>query len=178
MKFNAKKAEHDYITGTMSYRKLAEKYEVDQATISKYGKKGCWVKKRKEYQAKVQQKALEKTVEKEADKLATLNSATDEAISIVAGFINDFNDESSFKYKNFKDVVSTLKELTNLQRNLNGILTVQEENSLALAREKLQIERERLGFDEGETGETGIVYIPEIAPEVTENVVIEGEADA
>ncbi|MCM1286523.1 MAG: hypothetical protein NC213_09970 [Acetobacter sp.] len=178
MKFNAKKAEHDYITdNSMSYRKLAEKYKVNTATITKYAKKGEWVKKREKYQTKVAQRAIEKTAEKESDKLATLTSATDKAIEVVAEFINTYDDDSAFRYKNFKDVVATLKELTALQRNLNGILTKKEEIAFAFAEEKLKHEKARNSSDEKEQEETGIVVIPALVSESSENIVIEGEID-
>lgn len=167
MKFNAKKAEHDYITdNSMSYRKLAEKYEVSKATICRYATKNNWAEKKKQYETKLVQTATEKTLEKEADKLSTLRTATDTAIDVVDRFITEFAEQTEgdgWKYKNFKDCVTMLKELTALQRNLHGILTKQEEIAL--------------NTDSGETGETGIVFIPALAPEETENVVIEGETD-
>lgn len=179
MKFNAKKAEHEYITdNSMSYRKLAEKYEVNYTTVQVYGRKHNWVDKRKEYQSKLAQKTLEKTVEKQSDKLSKLSSATDKAIDYVERCFEGYADENNnISIGILKDIATTLKYLTGVQRNLNGILTVQEENALQLAREKLQIERERIGVDEGNDGETGIVFIPALAPEETENVVIEGETD-
>lgn len=167
MKFNTKKAEHDYITdNSMSYRKLAEKYEVSKATICRYATKNNWAEKREQYETKFVRTVTEKTLEKEADKLSTLRTATDTAIDVVDRFITEFAEQTEgdiWKYKNFKDCVSMLKELTALQRNLHGILTKQEELAL--------------DTDSDETGETGIVLIPEVAPEATENVVIEREAD-
>ena len=45
-KFDVNQAESDYITTDMSYRELAKKYKVNQATIAKKGKDLSWVKKR------------------------------------------------------------------------------------------------------------------------------------
>ncbi len=179
MKFNAKQAEHDYITdNSMSYRRLAEKYEVNYTTVQTYGKKFGWVEKRKKYQSELARKTLEKTLDKQSEKLSKLSSATDKAIEYVDKIFESYADEDdTIAISVLKDIAATLKTLTGVQRDLNGILTVQEENSLAIAREKLQLERERIGFDEGETGETGIVLMPALAPDETENVVYEGEAN-
>lgn len=179
MKFDAKKAEHDYITdNSMSYRKLAEKYEVNYTTVQTYGKKHCWVEKRKQYQSELAQKTIGKTLDKQSEKLSKLSSATDKAIEYVEKIFDSYADEKdTIAISVLKDIASTLKTLTGVQRNLNGILTVQEENALEIAKEKLHIERERIGSDEGELGETGIVVIPALAPDETENVVYEGETN-
>lgn len=164
MKFDAKKAEHDYITdNSMSYRKLAEKYEVSKATICRYAKENDWAEKKKQYETKLVQTATEKTLKKEADKLSTLRTATDTAIEVVDRFITEFAEQTEgdgWKYKNFKDCVSMLKELTTIQRNLNGILTKQEEIAL--------------NTGSVTTNETGVVVLPGLIPD-TDIAVSEGE---
>ena len=45
---NWKEIETEYITKGTSYRKLADKYGLDQATIARRGKKEDWVSKRKQ----------------------------------------------------------------------------------------------------------------------------------
>lgn len=180
MKFDAKSAEQEYITdNSMSYRRLAEIYEVNYTTVSNYGKKHGWVEKRKAYQSNLVQKTIKKTLNKESDKLSKLCNATDKAIEYVEKCFADCADPETdtISVRTLKDIADVLKRLTDVQRNLHGILTAQEENALAIAREKLQLERERIGFDEGESGETGIVVIPALAPEETENVVYEGETN-
>lgn len=177
MKFDVTKAEHDYVTDTtMSYRKLAEKYEVDQATVSKYGKLNKWVDKRKEFQAKVKQKSLDKASEKKSDGLAKLSAATVTAINIVVGRLNGVTEET--ESKELKEYVNMLKELTGIHRNLTGSLTQQELNQYELAKEKLIIERERAGINEDDDDESGIVFIPDIKENVDDNVIIEGGDNA
>ena len=162
MKFDAVRAEHEYVTTQTSYRKLAEKYEVDQATVCKYAKQGGWVEKRKKFQAEVKQKLNNISVDKEVDKLGTLKTATDTAIEIVYGFIEEFAAEADKvdKHRNMKDCVLMLKELAGLQRNLNGILTAQEEITL------------RHTDENGSEG--GVIYIPAVT-EVDEEAVVVNE---
>ncbi|MBR1762933.1 MAG: hypothetical protein IJ731_06170 [Eubacterium sp.] len=179
-KFDVNKVQYEYITTDKSYRELAEEYGVDQSTISKYGKSLNWVYYRKHFRATVNQKALEEAERREVEKLSRLETITDKAIDIVDNFIGEFENakKNKAKYGNFKDCVSSLDKLANLKYMLNGRLTPKEEASLSIAREKLQLERERIGFDEGEDKETGIVEIPMIVPNPKENIVIEGETNA
>lgn len=180
MKFDAKSAEQEYITdNSTSYRRLAEIYEVNYTTVSNYGKKHGWVEKRKAYQSNLVQKTIKKTLNKESDKLLKLCNATDKAIEYVEKCFDDYVDpeKDTISISALKDIAAILKTLTGVQRNLRGILTVQEENALIIAKEKLQLERERIGFDEGETGETGVVVIPALASDESENVVYEGETN-
>ena len=53
-----KKIEAEYITTETSYRKLADKYGVDQATIARRAKKHDWVSKRQHHADKTQAKLL------------------------------------------------------------------------------------------------------------------------
>ncbi|MBQ9228764.1 MAG: hypothetical protein IJ168_08045 [Eubacterium sp.] len=178
MKFNVKKAEQDYVTDTaMSYRRLAEKYEVSARTIQKVGKKNNWVQKRKEYAEKVSRKFAEKQSEKEADKLAQLSTATDKAIALASKLVDEAA-QDGITVNGLKEIANTLKILTGVQRDLNGILTKAELNALELAREKLQLERDRRGLDEGDGGECGIVMMPEVVSDVADDIVYEGDSDA
>ena len=180
-KFSIADAEHLYVTSKakISYRKIAEEFGVDQSTISKYGKNLNWVKKRKDFQAKVTQSAINNTAQVEAHKIKILQSTTNKAIDIVNEFIEEFQKvEHDKKYIDLKDCVAILKELKGLSFELYGKLTPKEEASISIAREKLQLERERLGVNEADEKETGIVEIPAILPEPTENIVVEGESNA
>lgn len=180
MKFDAKKAEHDYVTdNSMTYRRIAQKYNVNTSTVTKYAKKGEWIKKREQYQTDVAQKAIKRSKQKDVDKLSKLTSATDNAIDIVSEYISEYNKNTEgLNPKSFKDVVSILKDLVFLQRNLNGIKTQQEIDSFELALQKLEIEKEKAGFNEDDDNETGIVFIPSVSQEDNRCVIQEGESNA
>jgi len=179
-KFDINKIQHEYITTDMSYRELAEKYGADQSTIAKYGKDLNWVYYRKHFRAVVNQKALEEAEKIETEKLNKLETITDKAINIVDNFIEEFENAKKIKakYGNFKDCVASLDKLASLKYMLNGRLTPKEEKAYELAKRKLELEEKRMGSAVTESGETGIVVIPEIIQNVAENnVVIEGETN-
>lgn len=160
MKFDAKKAEHEYITTNTSYRKLAEKYEVTREHICRVAKENEWVKKRKDYKTEVYQKATEKSMENEIDKLAKCKTATDRAIEIVLDMVNDCEEGTP---QDMRTCVAALKDLIGMQRDLHGILSRKDELIL------------RQGTTDD--NESGVVYIPPLAPEA-DSVVTEGETNA
>lgn len=161
MKFDARKAEHEYITDTKtSYRKLAEKYEVSFQTVKEYAVEHEWVKKRKEYSKKVSQKLLEKSIEQEVDKLARCKTATDTAIEVVEAMIDECKTGTP---QDLRTCVAALKDLIGMQRDLHGVLSRKDELMLHQG--------------DSTTDESGVVYIPPLAPEA-DAVVVEGDSDA
>lgn len=160
MKFNAKKAEHEYVTTNISYRELAEKHEVSLSYMATVGSKNKWGEKRKDYRTNVYKKSIEKSEKADIDKLADCKTATDKAIAIVIGMINDCEEGTP---QDMRTCVAALKDLIGMQRDLHGILTKKDELTL-------------LNTD-SDDGESGIVYIPPLAPEA-DAVVIEGDNNA
>lgn len=185
MKFDVVSAENDYVTdSSMSYRRLATKYEVNYSTIASYAKKNDWLRKREEYQSKLVQetigKALKNNSSTGADKLTKLADATDNAIDVVAGVLESYkNGSESFTTKTLKDVVSTLRELISAQRDVNDILTIKEQHAIEFAKEKLEIDKRKSNIDNDNDNETGIALLPRIIEEVDESFVVrEGETNA
>lgn len=159
MKFDAKAAEREYITTQTSYRKLAEKYEVDTAHVARIAKAERWVEKKKEYETKVHQKSIEKSIDNELDKLAKCKTATDRAIAICMGMINDCEGGTP---QDMRTCVAALKDLIGMQRDLHGLLSRKDELSLRQ--------------ENGDTSETGVVFIPPIVADA-EVVVEDGEGN-
>ena len=78
-----KKIEAEYITTDTSYRKLADKYGVDQATIARRAKKHDWVSKRQHHADKTQAKILTADTQKKVD--------SDKSITItLEGSLSDY----------------------------------------------------------------------------------------
>lgn len=75
------KLKNEYINGNISYRKLAEKYDVSFNTLQKKARKEKWFAKRKEQHDKIttktRQKTAEKIAEKEANRITRIENATD-----------------------------------------------------------------------------------------------------
>lgn len=75
------KIKNEYINGSISYRKLAEKYGVPFPTLRDRAKKEEWSAQRKSQRDKIDTVTLQKTVEKiatsEANRIASLLSLSD-----------------------------------------------------------------------------------------------------
>ena len=68
MKPDWEKIKTDYITGKMSQRELAEKYEVPLSNLKRRAVKEDWVKRRTQHETKVVTKVEEKRAGRKADK--------------------------------------------------------------------------------------------------------------
>lgn len=179
MKFNAKNAETEYITdSSMSFRRIAEKYDVSYHTIQKCAKQNDWVKKRGEYQSKVAQKAISKNIEKESNNLSKLNTIADDITELLESSVKMFKNKKSIPYKLLSEYTKTLQLIVNIQYKLNGKLTVQEENALRMAQDKLELEKQKFNNDDDTSTETGIVLIPTIVEEAEDYIVEEESEDA
>lgn len=88
-----KQIKTEYITGKMSYRKLSEKYNVPESTLSRRGKEEKWVLKRRQHCDKVVAKSTDKIARKEAARLAKLRTAADAMAEVINGI---FVDEQQF----------------------------------------------------------------------------------
>lgn len=81
---NWTKIKNEYISGNISYRKLAEKHDVSFNTLKDRAVAEKWFEKRKEQhnkiETKTQQKTAEKIAERESDLAANINSAANELL--------------------------------------------------------------------------------------------------
>lgn len=83
-KINWIKIKNEYINTQISYRKLADKYEVAFSTLEKMARREKWSKLRKEQcdkvATKVRQKTADKIAEKEANRITKLLKISDDAL--------------------------------------------------------------------------------------------------
>ena len=176
MNFDVQKAGQEYICdSSLSYRELAKKYGVSLSTIYKASKEGKWIEKRKGFIKNQTDETKEKDNSQNDEKLSKLCIATDKTIECVDEYLNSSEDISVNELKN---IASILKTLTSVQRDLNGILTVKEQSSLTISKQRLKLAMERIGGEDDIKGETGVVFIPFLADEETDNIFTEGEEDA
>lgn len=85
--------ETEYITGTASYRDLAEQYDVAAKNVSKYGKEHDWVRKRADYREKLSAKSVQKSVEKMSDVMSDITALQADSAMLIAKHIHRFLEE-------------------------------------------------------------------------------------
>ena len=105
-----KKIEAEYITTDTSYRKLADKYGVDQATIARRAKKHDWVSKRQHHADKTQAKILTADTQKKVDRTARLMTVADKLLQKVEQAVDDDHPMSANAIKNLSDALKNIRE--------------------------------------------------------------------
>lgn len=105
-----KKIEAEYITTDTSYRKLADKYGVDQATIARRAKKDDWVSKRQHHADKTQAKILTADTQKKVDRVGRLMSVADKLLKKVELAVDQEGPISAGAIKNLSDALKNIRD--------------------------------------------------------------------
>lgn len=106
-----KKIEAEYITTETSYRKLAQKYGLNQATVAQKAKAEDWVGKRKQQASTAQAMILEKDINKKVDRATKLYNAADELLAKIVTGISSVAIVSPTAAKNYSDALKNIKEI-------------------------------------------------------------------
>ena len=105
-----KKIEAEYITTETSYRKLADKYGVDQATIARRAKKHDWVSKRQHHADKTQAKMLAADTQKKVDRVGRLMTVADKLLKKVEQAVDQEEPISAGAIKNLSEALRNIRE--------------------------------------------------------------------
>jgi tRNA-dihydrouridine synthase len=104
------KIEAEYITTDTSYRKLADKYNVDQATIARKAKKEDWVSKRQHHISTTQAKVLAADAQQKVDRASRLKSVADKLLDRVEDIVEYDQRLTASAIKNLSDALKNIKE--------------------------------------------------------------------
>lgn len=104
------KIEAEYITTDTSYRKLAQKYGLNQATIAQKAKVDDWVSKRKQQAITTQAKILEQDVNRKVDRATRLKTVADKLLDKVEQLVADDDYLSAAAIKNLSDALKNIRE--------------------------------------------------------------------
>ena len=107
------KIKTEYITTDTSYRKLAQKYGLDQATIAQRGKKEDWVGIRKQKAIETQAKIIDAVEDRKVDRATRLQSVADKLLDRVEALVEtgDLVLMNSQAMKNISGVLKDIKEI-------------------------------------------------------------------
>ena len=108
------KIKTEYITTNTSYRKLADKYGIDQATIARKAKKEDWVSKRQQNASRTQAKIVNAISDKQADRAANLISVSDLLLTKVKDLL-ETNAEVLADTQSMKHISGVLKDIKEIQ---------------------------------------------------------------
>jgi hypothetical protein len=105
------KIKTEYITTDTSYRKLADKYDIDQATISRRAKKEDWVSMRQHHISETQAKILDADTEEKVDRALRLMTVADKLLDKVEQWVEMGDPISATHIKNLSDAIKNIKEV-------------------------------------------------------------------
>ena len=108
------KIKTEYITTDTSYRKLADKYGLDQATIARRAKKEGWVSNRQQNASRTQAKIVNAISNKQVDRAAKLISVADLLLDRVKSLVED-NPELLISTQSIKNLSGVLKDIKEVQ---------------------------------------------------------------
>ena len=184
--WNAIKTE--YITTAISQRDLAKKYGIAPRTLQQTAQRERWFQERRKYKEKVVKKSLQKIATKESNLLARELSVADKITGVLEKALKDakqFNrhiiqtrekegknekwdaEERIFDkvdMQALKQAADTLQTVEKMKRSMLNILTESERQQLEMAREKLELEKQRIGTAV-DADEYGVVELAPILPE-------------
>ena len=108
------KIKTEYITTDTSYRKLAEKHGLDQATIARRAKKEGWVSKRQQNAIRTQAKIVNAISDKQVDRAAKLISVSDQLLDRVQELV-EMGSGLLVAPQNLKHISGVLKDIKEIQ---------------------------------------------------------------
>lgn len=108
------KIKTEYITTDTSYRKLADKYGLDQATIARRAKKEGWVSNRQQNASRTQAKIVNAISNKQVDRASKLISVADLLLDRVKSLVED-NPELLVSTQSIKNLSGVLKDIKEVQ---------------------------------------------------------------
>ena len=110
------KVKNEYITTSISYRRLAEKYGLSRVTMGVTGKKENWVELRRKYQERVLAKSMEKAADQQAERNARLQDIAASLLDAVEERLRQENiADGRASAAEYRQLASTLRDLKEIQ---------------------------------------------------------------
>ena len=135
------KIKNEYINGSVSYRKLAEKHGVTFSSLSKKAWAEKWAESRAEIGNKTETKLIQKTAEKiadaESDYIVDIAKLNRDLAGAVAGILTDEARLATLAPRDIKALTAALKDIKDIQSNVNARITHMEIDPLSKALEEM-----------------------------------------
>lgn len=167
------KIRREYIQGEISHAALAKKYGISASFVSTKSSKENWVQERTRYREQINNKALTKISTVLADKRAedevnhflalqtAITKGTDKVLDIIDDIEKYTDRNGNIDPYILRCLIQSLKDAHSVLRSAYDIPTKVELANLEIARQRLEIERQRAKTVDVDDKETGIVIIPE-----------------
>lgn len=136
--------ETEYITTSTSYRKLADKYGIDQATIARRAKKDDWVGKRQHHISATQAKVLAADTKQKVSRAEKLMGVSDMLLQKVRERVEALNplEMGSQEFRHLSATIKDLKEIQSIKSDAD-----MREQEARIANLQKQAEKEEQNHD-------------------------------
>lgn len=185
--WNAIRAE--YLTSSISYRDLADKWGVSFRTLADHARKEKWAEGRTGYRNTVTKKTVQKvaaaTAADNAGKLVRLQQAADSMSKVIQDIFTDteqFNRHiiqtrdgdtwdadcrimDKVDTKAIKDLTGALKDLAGVMRNIYDLPTAAEQTAMDMAAQRLELDKAKADMGGSDKEEGGVVELSPVLEE-------------
>ena len=117
----------EYITTDTSYRKLAQKYDINVTTIAKTASADGWVEQRKQYANETQSKTIEKIIQQKANRAARIHTVADKLLDKIEAMV-DGGSVCVLDAKGVRALTAAVKDLKEIQ-SVKSALDEQEQKA-------------------------------------------------
>ena len=151
------KVKTEYITTSISYRKLADKYDISRSTLLCRAKRENWFEAKKDYQAKIVAKSVQKAESKAVDYKSTLYDLAFK----VAKQLSDMTDEMSISQLSAMGIKP--RDITGAIKYLEDVLHVKSESDLKEQEARIAKLRKEASANDNDDGKTyGVLILPPV----------------
>lgn len=166
-KYDWESIKEEYISGDISDEDIVKKYGVAKTTLQKHMKDDDWLSLKNEAEKKPCSNGMSKELGIADKLLDVLDSAVNDEKQFYRYIVKEKNGPDSGEEERifgkmdmqaFNNAIKALDSLQEIKRGMQGILSPAEEK-------KLQLENLRNKTDEEDSGETGVVILPEVEDE-------------
>ena len=151
------KIKTEYITTSISYRKLAEKYDIPSSTLRDRAKREQWFEKKKKHQANIVSKSVQKAESRAVDYKSTLYDLAFK----VAKQLSDMTDEMSISQLSAMGIKP--RDITGAIKDLEDALHVKGESDLKEQEARIAKLRKEASANDNDDGKTyGVLILPPV----------------
>lgn len=147
-KYNWPPVKAAYISEEVSYRELARRFGIPYSSVFARGKKEDWGRLRRERQEKLTAEmvdsAREKALKEGMKALAAMQTSSSNLMASIQRITEEVEPTIyTGDSRALSDLAKAMKDLTTVIRNVYGLPTVQEEESMRIAGERLKMEQKK-----------------------------------
>lgn len=151
------KIQTEYESSNISYKKLAEKYNISENTIEARARREKWNKGKTKITEKITEKIREKTVKKISDRntkhlqlwdklLSKIEKVIDEELNKGLSLNGELKELSLLDVDKIEQVSKVLEKIQAGHRKAENIIDEKDLRKLKIDEEKLEIEKEKLAM--------------------------------